>query len=506
MPPTGSSSFEGPPASLSTTAELRCLAECFKRRVSRKCARQMCKPHCLERGGCNASGHSAGPFLQHRQGQQQSIRSLGVQELPSQSTTRGSLVSDQLIDPQLLVSSSTTGPLPTVLSVSTSEPSQTTVSNPTPSRSLQTGPKMTRQMSEIWMEEYQDNRQAPRRTPKAGGRGAQREVAAVRRFLLVYWDVVCDIRFSYGPCLTSISQENQPAIIRVIQHCPDWPSWVFEASILPLSNPVNPVKAIDTYDPKYAIWIQVELNYAFAVSTDAVLFIRRRDVHPLDFKDHCTRFLTKSKASHIRHNMPAERQKIRQALRDLNGRVSHDLSDSEVEVLSPLAKRRGSYPSVPSPKRLCFSSPVKTDSDLELDVLSPPSPKLDILSPPSPKLDILSPPSPKLDISSPPSPKSSLLEADDSCAALSGSASWPNGWYAVDMCRGFKLIDKLESSNLSIEKRFWLAFGLPFVRSTYYDARRRWTRATQEQREIALNAGYREKGIWSVFARHIPLK
>jgi hypothetical protein len=52
---------------------------------------------------------------------------------------------------------------------------------------------------------------------------------------------------------------------------------------------------------------------------------------------------------------------------------------------------------------------------------------------------------------------------------------WPNGWYACDILHGFQAIDQ-SGTGLSLHTRFVQAFNTPIVKTTYYDARRRWDR------------------------------
>lgn len=53
-------------------------------------------------------------------------------------------------------------------------------------------PKMTRQMSDAWMRQYNDNTARPCSQPK-GSRRAFVDLSIIRWFTLVYWDQVCRI-------------------------------------------------------------------------------------------------------------------------------------------------------------------------------------------------------------------------------------------------------------------------------------------------------------------------
>jgi hypothetical protein len=77
--------------------------------------------------------------------------------------------------------------------------------------------------------------------------------------------------------------------------------------------------------------------------------------------------------------------------------------------------------------------------------------------------------------------------------------------FVVDMSSGFVKMDNLASS-MPLRERFEEVFSEPFVRSTYMDQRRRWIKASEEQREVGIVARHTAAGLWSAFARGVPLR
>jgi hypothetical protein len=89
------------------------------------------------------------------------------------------------------------------------------------------------------------------------------------------------------------------------------------------------------------------------------------------------------------------------------------------------------------------------------------------------------------------------------------SGRWPAFMYTIDMSDGFAAMESTEMKTAyrRLEDRFQAVFHVPFVHSTYHDARRRWTRASdQGLLEEAEAAAYTEDGRWSKLAACVPLK
>jgi hypothetical protein len=231
-----------PPRLSTATGDRRCLApSCFKQRVSRNCVQQMCKSHCIEEGGCTATGHRQAPALEQRgattreQGplalladeaayrqEHLSIQSLlpptplvetesasrlpppTALETPGNFPDHASVLDPSLVLPLGLETSGNFPDLASVLdpslalppgsiSTSTSQASSVSLSQSLEvpsSQKTSSRPKMTRQMSDTWMEDYQDRTTDAKIGVSKGGNRAQVDHAVVRRFILVYWDAV----------------------------------------------------------------------------------------------------------------------------------------------------------------------------------------------------------------------------------------------------------------------------------------------------------------------------
>jgi len=72
------------------------------------------------------------------------------------------------------------------------------------------------------------------------------------------------------------------------------------------------------------------------------------------------------------------------------------------------------------------------------------------------------------------------------------------------MSCGFMAMDALR--HLSVQQQFVQAFNEPFVRTTYFEQRNRWNKATEEQRQVAIKAGRTEAGSWKTFQRLVRIR
>ena len=78
--------------------------------------------------------------------------------------------------------------------------------------------------------------------------------------------------------------------------------------------------------------------------------------------------------------------------------------------------------------------------------------------------------------------------------------AWPWGMYIVDMVQGFKqLSNKRLSCMHSLPTLFQLVFGVPFVKPTYYDNLKAWTKSHHSLLEESECAGHCQAGLWSSY-------
>lgn len=77
---------------------------------------------------------------------------------------------------------------------------------------------------------------------------------------------------------------------------------------------------------------------------------------------------------------------------------------------------------------------------------------------------------------------------------------WPSDYLALDVIHVLHSC-KPPPPRTTIAQHFYTLTGIPFKKSTYYDAWSKWDEATQEQRDNAA-----ECDLWKDFAVHVPLK
>jgi len=232
---------------------------CNKQKVNRDCLRQMCKPHCVNNGGCVAIGHRWESLTQRQKEKSTHVTDTTVYHPTSTASSS--------IDPELEYRATTPpstqapaftpslAPTPSFAPSTTPEPARSLIVPPPIAVGLQVNPKMTRQMSSLWMDHYSGSQStASLKERVKGGRSAQTDIALSHRFLLIYWD-----------------NSEQPASIRVVQGGDDWPKWnlVADPTVHASLASSAPLEAIDMYEFKYSTWAQVPLDYRFVVKTDA---------------------------------------------------------------------------------------------------------------------------------------------------------------------------------------------------------------------------------------------
>jgi phosphotransferase system IIB component len=389
-----------------------------------------------------------------------------------------------LIASRSLMSSSSSPPPPNPLTQSHGATSFSTPSSSTPSSSASSPlldmslpstitqindtsrrPTITTQMNPTWMREYEDRTKA-----KSGKKGLLRiDPAVVRKFNLVFWD-----------------DDNRDAAIICIHDCPQWPIFILHSSPDILKRLGEDITDIDLYHLKHRVWVQIDLTYPHSISTDAYIFLRRRGVQCVDLDNLIERF--SKPAARIRLDMHLERQMARNKLKkNKKGKVVAEESDSDIEFVmgqSAIKRRR-----------------IKQELNLEYPPLWCKEVALPLTGPGS---------SASFPISIPNTPTSYLPPCHPSSRSSSPvvhpvpTRPWPAGMFMVDMVHGFRRMDNL--IGMTVQERFEDVFGEPYVRSTYADQRRRWLLASEKQREVALAGNRTVTGLWSMFARGVPLR
>ena len=207
-----------------------------------------------------------------------------------------------------------------------------------------------------------------------------------------------------------------------------------------------------------------------------------------------------------------------------------DLSDIDAEISRRQAqkeKRRRGYDSAeddeePPSQRLRGSSPIPMSSPIPPTPSSPPavinSSSVVVLRGSSPIVQMsppivqMSPPIPSTPSSLPAVINASSVVVLSPVSQLHTSGTpyvpascvhWPDNMYTVDMKQGFALVDSpvMRKHHARITDRVAAVFRRSIPETTYYDQRRHWKRATEQQRQAFSDAGHTPNGLWSNFPK-----
>ncbi|KAF9554299.1 hypothetical protein CPC08DRAFT_821790 [Agrocybe pediades] len=464
-------------------------AGCPRVRIAQKCVRHMCPLHCVTNGGCQVHSYAHLSKFQRLKVVQAPLAALpgpssAVKPGPSQAASAQPSLGKLLEEAGLFTALSTketfppTSPLqrvpdnavfpstwppwkPTsasqpVASGSQSSSSQVSSSQASGSQlSMDTPPKnakITSQMNAIWMDDYKSSSSQAANSPITPAR-VTRDLALVRRFVLVYWDN---------------SVDKAQVLCIEDSDCPHWPVWqlgqyrglsqLMKASESAMSNTVT---SIEMYSTKYRYWMTVSLGFAHQVTTDCILMIRRAGVTGVDEDDQIRRFFSSAEipSGRFRTNILAEKKSIRESLKNRNrGRKAIESdSDSDIEFVSPSSqrKRRLSSPiASPTPKRVASGSAVGSLGTSSLSNI------------------ITIPDTPPASMPVPLFMHPSAAERAPSPSPSPTRRRWPHGQYAVDVVGGFMKMDQLarEDKEKSLDDRLLEVYGCSVPKSTYYDA------------------------------------
>lgn len=290
-----------------------------------------------------------------------------------------------------------------------------------------------------------------------------------------------------------------------MHECPDWPTWALcdSPDVQELLG-ITKTERLQFYDIAHAQWVTCLPSYPHQVSKTRHLLLRRVTVTSCFELDKYLAAITEV-PTHMWRNMANERSAIKQQLHaqrykkinvfspptiiDLSG--DNDRGSGKRKVLeceldeTPLRQRRRLSPSStisvsnsPMPRQTLFGSisGVSTPSASHSRAVS----------------EIMD---------------SSGDESDDTSAndeiIVPEDKKWPAGMYTVHMARGFRKVDcqSFKDLKLSLSERIFRTFQQNVPRNTYNDQVRFWKRASQEQRDSAVNAGQSKGGLWSAFPR-----
>ncbi len=318
------------------------------------------------------------------------------------------------------------------------------------------------------------------------------------------------------------------------------------------------------YDRIHEEWEQVQMGYSIKLRKDDHPFFAAADIDcdslP-EFDLKCARYHTSGDTMHVRNNLAGERRSVREQANERIIRTASELKTLAKGKAKPL---RSPVQPRPKPKPLprtahapkdIFSDSVD-DSSSELEPLVFPwdSRKRTITNVDRSGSDaaIKKPASSPLYISSAspePRPARSVrrkLHAEEDSDAISipsrsspepaASRRWPQDFYLCDIDACFaeckkkksesqaprddgsgneadsdfdKSADEAEERSESVKEIFARIFGqdTSFVRSTFYDVRKRYATMRTRNRDlvqIALSAGRKNTGLWKNFVLTLP--
>ncbi|KAJ7667450.1 hypothetical protein DFH06DRAFT_1126263 [Mycena polygramma] len=352
---------------------------------------------------------------------------------------------------------------PTSILPAASTQARTTVSRPPPSHKPPVL-TITKQLSDDWVK--------PSSSTFHISHASRKPIADVRvgrRFMIVYLGDATD-----EPVVLCLSADD----------IPDWPK--FQLSESPSTVQDLGIDDLDDlslqqYSTTYEIFMNVSVRHLFTVTTDCVLFFRRKGVRVANEADLLTRFFPAQTVNHQRHGLSQERAGVRAEYKKLKGKGKTisplSESDSEVEAsevvpAAPVVRKRPFEEDGASrqkrPRLAVNTNVVEVHDDDDGDDDTP----------------------------------STLASTSTSTSAStstkpSDKGTWMKGMYVKDMVAGFARMDSKELAHLSKAERFHAVFGaFRFTPSTYDDQCRRWRSASHEERQKALDAGRTDEGLW----------
>jgi len=461
---------------------------CALQRISQKCARRMCRQHCLLKGGCDthqlplsqppavllqpgapsftafAPVTSRGPF-----------DPFGDQDKASSSSQPVFTFTDEDLNAP--------PPSPNFYQPLRAPPSPlgySTLPETLPPRSnrdlprlgdVTKRPKITTQMNPTWMGDYRTTHSAPsQRANVSSATKVKKDVSLIQRFYLVYWD-----------------NSSDPAEVHVVDECPDWPHWRL-STYSKLNELATDLPAVKVYQPNSHMFASMSISSLHDLSTHRALLVKRKGVDGVD-EDAMVKKFVSPPLRKFRQGISDERAVLRGRKNGKAGSTSkrHADSDSDIEFIEVPAKRR-----IVEASPIVKEEPTTPCRSLILGAGSSKHP-IDVSPAPSSSLS----PTPRLFV--PPQ------------STFPPSSRWPRGWYAVDLVEGFKAIDDGlptgRESREALMERVSAQYGctnIPYT--TYIDQRARWNKASHDLRQSVLAGGHTPPGLWKHIISRVPLK
>ncbi|KAJ7513194.1 hypothetical protein B0H11DRAFT_2213719 [Mycena galericulata] len=348
--------------------------------------------------------------------------------------------------------------------------------------------RITTQLNETWMSSN-GGPQIAGRTPAVSTRP---ETLHLRRHGAVSRRPVYNARQVQRFTLVYIDETDKAPVVRIIDDCPLWPSYVLGDNIL--SQLGSDIIALDWLSPSLGfLWVGISTTYVHTVSRDSVVVLRRRGISVADEKGLITTFYPTAKPLHLRYNATGERAALRKEYKTKGAVVIED-SDSEVQVLSDSEVEIVLEPRKRSIKQEPGGSPPRQRPRLVIDTSVPRAEGSSSSSIPPSSSSV--PPSTTPATTPPTSP--------GPLPAKSKHLVWPRGQYTIDMAAGFDRMKSPALMDIPRPQRFKHAFGEQYTyhKGTYQEnAKYWWAAKSPALKQEAIDAGRTPAGLWAEYRR-----
>jgi len=254
------------------------------------------------------------------------------------------------------------------------------------------------------------------------------------------------------------------------------------------------------YDSVMGLWTKIREGHVITIRPHQRVYLRAVNVtEAKGFQDILDRAQQSQEVPHFRNNLRNERASIRAQRNASLAKSSKAAPDSPLAQQATVTRPRtnthdSTSDTTPRPKRARTATDSRSVADDEdiLDLTMVPD------SPP-PRRKSFSTPKEVIIISS--------SESEDPNDDDDGrERRWPADFYAVEIQAGFAACEgaKKNRGEGLVAEAFETVFKVPFHKSTFYDHRARWRKASGAARSAAIAAGRTEAGRWRHFMNKNP--
>ncbi|KAJ7629903.1 hypothetical protein B0H17DRAFT_1150390 [Mycena rosella] len=322
----------------------------------------------------------------------------------------------------------------------------------------------------------------PFNTRRPATRRAALNVSTIQRFTLVWFGA-----------------DGEPTSIITIDDCPSWPNYRLADSTRALSIIGNNIVELELYNVRFRLWTRISAGYTHILAPNTYILLRQLGVTAsLEQSRLIDQFTNLPSPQHIQYNLPAECEAVRKQLKTkvcAQPRV-FDEEDSDLEIVQELIIKQepGVVPATNRPVlRLIVTDsvhgthhdPILVESPLPLTTSS----RFSCFSISSSRCH---------------SPSTAPSTPEDDEVEFKSSIPLPPSNGHV----GFLAMEAPALQHLPASARFQTVFKTdsPYVAQTFRDQCQRWSLVSESLRTWSYNAGCTDAGLWSEFAKLVPLK